>query len=270
MVALEPILGMTHGLVIYQEQVMEIAQKLAGYTPGQCRPAATRHGQEEEGSARQGVRPLLRRDEGQGLQRGVGRGALGCPRPLLGLRVQQGAHRGIRAGVVLDRLPQGELPGRVHGGPAHQRRRRQGQVRPLLGECRRMGIKVLPPDVNESVALRGCRQRHPLRPCRRSATSGTTSSTRSSGPARRRAPSRPSRTSSPSAGGRGQQADHRVAHQGRCLRRPRREADGPAARARGVCRRLRRDQEAGGDRAGQPFGSFGDDAGAVRRPTCSA
>ena len=32
--ALEPILGMTHGLVIYQEQVMEIAQKLAGYTLG--------------------------------------------------------------------------------------------------------------------------------------------------------------------------------------------------------------------------------------------
>ena len=32
--ALGPILGMTYGLVIYQEQVMEIAQKLAGYTLG--------------------------------------------------------------------------------------------------------------------------------------------------------------------------------------------------------------------------------------------
>ncbi|GMA40023.1 hypothetical protein GCM10025883_20680 [Mobilicoccus caccae] len=32
--ALEPILGTTYGLVIYQEQVMEIAQKLAGYTLG--------------------------------------------------------------------------------------------------------------------------------------------------------------------------------------------------------------------------------------------
>jgi DNA polymerase III alpha subunit len=32
--ALEPILGMTYGLIIYQEQVMEIAQKLAGYTLG--------------------------------------------------------------------------------------------------------------------------------------------------------------------------------------------------------------------------------------------
>ena len=32
--ALDPILGTTYGLVIYQEQVMEIAQKLAGYTLG--------------------------------------------------------------------------------------------------------------------------------------------------------------------------------------------------------------------------------------------
>ena len=32
--ALEPILNMTYGLIIYQEQVMEIAQKLAGYTLG--------------------------------------------------------------------------------------------------------------------------------------------------------------------------------------------------------------------------------------------
>src|SRR5690606_24845065 len=30
--ALEPILGETYGLIIYQEQVMEIARNLAGYT----------------------------------------------------------------------------------------------------------------------------------------------------------------------------------------------------------------------------------------------
>ena len=32
--ALQPILGTTYGLCVYQEQVMELAQKLAGYTPG--------------------------------------------------------------------------------------------------------------------------------------------------------------------------------------------------------------------------------------------
>lgn len=33
---LEPILGTTYGLIVYQEQVMQIAQKLAGYTLGQA------------------------------------------------------------------------------------------------------------------------------------------------------------------------------------------------------------------------------------------
>ena len=32
--ALEPILGETYGLIVYQEQVMAIAQQLAGYTLG--------------------------------------------------------------------------------------------------------------------------------------------------------------------------------------------------------------------------------------------
>jgi DNA polymerase III subunit alpha len=34
--ALEPILGTTYGLIVYQEQVIEIAQKLAGYTLGKA------------------------------------------------------------------------------------------------------------------------------------------------------------------------------------------------------------------------------------------
>ncbi|MDQ3527928.1 MAG: DNA polymerase III subunit alpha, partial [Actinomycetota bacterium] len=34
--ALEPILGTTYGVIVYQEQVMEIAQKLAGYTLGKA------------------------------------------------------------------------------------------------------------------------------------------------------------------------------------------------------------------------------------------
>ena len=35
-VALEPILGTTYGLIVYQEQVMAIAQQLGGYTLGKA------------------------------------------------------------------------------------------------------------------------------------------------------------------------------------------------------------------------------------------
>ena len=44
--------------------------------------------------------------------------AVGHPAAVLRLRVQQGALGGLRADVVLDRLPEGELPGRVHGRAA--------------------------------------------------------------------------------------------------------------------------------------------------------
>ena len=48
--ALDPILGMTYGLVIYQEQVMEIAQSLLPATRSATPTcSAARHGQEEEG-----------------------------------------------------------------------------------------------------------------------------------------------------------------------------------------------------------------------------
>ncbi len=58
---LAEILGDTHGLIVYQEQVMAIAQQLAGLHARPGRPAAPRDGQEEEGDPRQGVRAVLRR-----------------------------------------------------------------------------------------------------------------------------------------------------------------------------------------------------------------
>ena len=43
----QPMLKPTYGVILYQEQVMQIAQVLAGYTLGRGRHAAPRHGQEE-------------------------------------------------------------------------------------------------------------------------------------------------------------------------------------------------------------------------------
>ena len=56
--SLEPVLNETYGIIVYQEQVMQIAQILAGYSPGRSRPAAPRHGQEEEGGDGPAAGPL--------------------------------------------------------------------------------------------------------------------------------------------------------------------------------------------------------------------
>ena len=44
---LEPILKDTYGVIVYQEQVMAIANKIAGFSAGPSRPPASGHGQKE-------------------------------------------------------------------------------------------------------------------------------------------------------------------------------------------------------------------------------
>ena len=88
---------------------------------------APRDGQEEEGRAGQAVRGLLRGHGRARLLHERRADAVGHPAAVLRLRLQQGALGGVRPGVVLDRLPQGQLPGRVHGRRPHVRQGRQGQ-----------------------------------------------------------------------------------------------------------------------------------------------
>ena len=152
------------------------------------RPAAQGDGQEEEGGPRRRVRRLRGRYAGQRLQRRRDQDAVGRADALRGLRLQQGARQGLRADLLLDRLPQGQLPRRVHGRAADQRARRQGQVGALP--------QRVPPDGHQGPAarrqrvgrqLRRRRHRHPVRDGRDPQRRLPTSSTRSSAAARRRA-----------------------------------------------------------------------------------
>ena len=94
----------------------------------QGRPAPPGDGQEEARGARRRVRRLREGHARARVQPRVDQGAVGRPRPLLRLRVQQGALGGLRPRLLLDGLPQGQLPRRVHGRAADERARRQGQV----------------------------------------------------------------------------------------------------------------------------------------------
>ncbi len=118
---LAEILDETYGLIVYQEQVMAIAQKLAGYTLGQAdllRRAMGKKKREildkEYVGFEAGMKPA-------GLRRRGDQDAVGHPGPVRRLRLQQGPQRRLRRGVLLDGVPQGQLPRRVHGGAAHLR-----------------------------------------------------------------------------------------------------------------------------------------------------
>ena len=145
------ILGETYGLIVYQEQVMAIAQKLAGYSLGAGRPAAPRDGQEEEGDPRQGVRPLQRRHEGQRLLRG---GDLQTLWEILVPFSDYAFNKAHTAGYGLvsywTAYLKANYPAEYMAALLHLVKDDKDKSAVYLGECRRMGIKVLPPDVNDS------------------------------------------------------------------------------------------------------------------------
>ena len=120
--ALEPILGETYHLLVYQEQVMAIAQQLAGYTLGGADLLRRAMGKKKKEIIEKEYEKLPRRHDRQGLFARGHADPVGRHAPVRRVCVQQVAHRRIRAGGVLDGVPEGELPGRVHGRPAHVQR----------------------------------------------------------------------------------------------------------------------------------------------------
>ena len=165
---LAEILGDTYGLIVYQEQVMAIAQKVAGYSLGQADILRRAMGKKKKAELDAQFEGFAGRHAGErGYSRPPINDAVGHPAAVLRLRVQQGALGGVRAGVVLDGLPQGELPGRVHGRAADLGQGRQGQDGRLPGR--------VPADGHQGAAavrellrreLHPDRHRHPLRPDR--------------------------------------------------------------------------------------------------------
>ena len=156
------------------------------------------------------------------------RQALGDPAPVLRLRLQQVPLRGLRRHHLLDRLPQGQLPDRVHGRAPHVGEGRQGQDGDLP--------QRVPPDEDPGPAARRQRvarqlhpgrQRHPLRPHRhpqrrQQRRRRHRRRARGEGPLRRL-----QRLHGQGPGAGLQQAGRRVADQGRRLRRH--EAQAPGA-----------------------------------------
>ena len=250
---LEEILGATHNLIVYQEHVIQIAQKVAGYTLGRAdllRKAMGKKKKEVLDAEFAGFEAGM---QANGYSANAIKTLVGRADALRGLRLQQGARQGLRADLLLDRLPQGELPRRVHGRAADQRARRQGQVGALP--------QRVPPDGDQGPAarrqrvgrqLRRRRHRHPVRDGR--------DPQRRYQRRRRRGPQPRGEgpvcvlQGLPAQDPRGglQQAHDRVPGQGRSVRQPRPLAPGHRREARPVRGRPGRCQAPGRLRAGQP------------------
>ena len=193
---LEDILGETYGLIVYQEQVMAIAQKLAGYTLGQAdilRRAMGKKKKEELDKQFEGFSAGMQ-------ERGYSAGAVKTLWDILLPFSDYAFNKAHSAAYGLvsywTAYLKANYPAEYMAALLTSTKDDKDKSAIYLNECRRMKIQVLPPDVNESaVQLHPGRHATSASASPRSATSAPTSSTGSSRPARRRAATPTSTTS---------------------------------------------------------------------------
>lgn len=150
--ALEEVLGSTYGLIVYQEQVMEIARKLAGYTLAQAdllRRAMGKKKKEELDIQFEAFREGMRGN-------GFSDDAISTLWEVLVPFSDYAFNKAHSAayGVISywTAYLKAHYPQEYMAALLTSVSDQKDKSAIYLNECRRMGIKVLPPDVNESSA----------------------------------------------------------------------------------------------------------------------
>ncbi|MDG4827057.1 DNA polymerase III subunit alpha [Asanoa sp. WMMD1127] len=153
--ALEEILGDTYGLIVYQEQVMAIAQQLAGYTLGAADLLRRAMGKKKKEILDKEYVPFS-----QGMRdNGYSDAAIKTLWDILVPFSDYAFNKAHTAGYGLvsfwTAYLKANYPAEYMAALLTSVGDDKDKAAVYLAECRRMGIKVLPPDVNESLARFG-------------------------------------------------------------------------------------------------------------------
>ncbi|WP_323101523.1 DNA polymerase III subunit alpha [Intrasporangium sp. YIM S08009] len=150
--ALDPILGMTYGLVIYQEQVMEIAQKLAGYTLGNADLLRRAMGKKKKEVLDAEYVPFSEGMKANGFNEASIAALWGVLVPFSDYAFNKAHTAAYGLVSYWTGYLKANYPAEYMAALLTSVRDDKDKSALYLNECRHMGIKVLPPDVNESVA----------------------------------------------------------------------------------------------------------------------
>jgi DNA polymerase-3 subunit alpha len=150
--ALKPILGPTYGLIVYQEQVLQIAQQLAGYSLGKAdllRKAMGKKKKEVLDAEYVGFESGMR-------DHGFSAGSIKALWDVLVPFSDYAFNKAHSAAYGLvsywTAYLKANYPAEYMAAVLTSVKDDKDKMAIYLNECRRMGIKVLPPDVNESDA----------------------------------------------------------------------------------------------------------------------
>ncbi|HET8561518.1 MAG TPA: DNA polymerase III subunit alpha [Marmoricola sp.] len=149
---LEDVLGETYGLIVYQEQVMAIAQKLAGYSLGQADLLRRAMGKKKKAE----LDKQFERFSAGMVERGYSLHAVNTLWEILVPFSDYAFNKAHSAAYGLvsywTAYLKANYPAEYMAALLTSVKDDKDKMAVYLNECRRMKIKVLPPDVNESEA----------------------------------------------------------------------------------------------------------------------
>ncbi|MBA2769813.1 MAG: DNA polymerase III subunit alpha [Sporichthyaceae bacterium] len=149
---LEEILGDTHGLIVYQEQVMAIAQHLAGYTLGQADLLRRAMGKKKKEILDKEYVPFSEGMRARGYSEAAIKKLWDVLVPFSDYAFNKAHTAGYGLVSYWTAFLKANYPAEYMAALLTSVKDDKDKSALYLNECRRMGIKVLPPDVNESDA----------------------------------------------------------------------------------------------------------------------
>ncbi|HEX3789089.1 MAG TPA: DNA polymerase III subunit alpha [Pseudonocardiaceae bacterium] len=149
--ALEPILGETYHLLVYQEQVMAIAQQLAGYTLGGADLLRRSMGKKKKEIIEKEFENFRDGMTGKGFSKEATQTLWDVMLPFAGYAFNKSHTAGYGLVSYWTAYLKANYPAEFMAAQLTSNGDNKDKSAIYLSECRRMGIKVMPPDVNDSV-----------------------------------------------------------------------------------------------------------------------
>jgi DNA polymerase-3 subunit alpha len=150
---LDEILTDTFGLIVYQEQVLAIAQKLAGYTAGKADLLRKAMGKKKKEILDKEFEPFEAGMKANGYSNGAIRAIWDILVPFSDYAFNKAHTAGYGLVSYWTAYLKANYPAEYMAALLTSVAGDKDKSALYLNECRRMGIKVLPPDVNASTAM---------------------------------------------------------------------------------------------------------------------
>lgn len=150
--SLEPVLRETYGVIVYQEQVMKIASELAGFTLGQADILRRAMGKKKPEVMREQREKFIQGALAKGHDRSTAEEIF----DLIEYFAGYGFNKSHSAAYAIISYQTAYLkthyPTEYLAACLTSNASDGDKVAKFIGECKRLGIQILPPDINESLA----------------------------------------------------------------------------------------------------------------------